>query len=491
MVLRSLLRRLLRRLTLWRRLPGSSARIARSMLANESWMREELADEIRLRQWVDRAVVLAYAVLTGAVIVAMTLLVHACTEAYDRLVALHPGPPWALLAWTPLAAVAALWWGRRWCPGALGSGIPQVMRACELETGRDVSWLVSLRISLHKVALISLGTLGGLSIGREGPAVQVGAGVMAHAHRWLHADSEIDLHDLMVAGAAAGIAASFNTPLGGIVFALETLSRRHGLTHSTLVIASIVLAGLVSVSTFGNTTYFGQVRVQDLNVSMLVPILAVGIASGIAGGLFARLVVASTTLRASPVVRWRSLHPFRFAAACGLAVGIINVITAGATAGTSYAQARQMLEGGAQPTGLYTLLKSIATWLSVWSGAPGGIFATSLTIGASLGHDVATILGQPPASVTLLVALGMVGFLSATTQGPVTAFIIVMEMVAGHSMVLSLMACSLLASGVARLFTAPIFEIQAEGLRPPGARDGDGTKPAQGDEPLIFPEARR
>ena len=85
------------------------------------------------------------------------------------------------------------------------------------------------------------------------------------------------------------------------------------------------------------------------------------------------------------------------------------------------------------------------------------MFAPSLAIGAGIGNDVALLTGLGPEAAIPVIALGMVGFLAATTQGPLTAFIIVMEMVAGHAMVLSLMATALLASGVARWMTPPMY----------------------------------
>jgi H+/Cl- antiporter ClcA len=421
------------------------------------------------RQWIDRGVVLAYAVATGLIVVGFTFLAEAALDTFKLLERVGDHGRYLALLWTPLLTVALLWWTRRYVPGAMGSGIPQVMRALddELEASQR-AWLVSLRLSLHKIGLVSGGLLAGLSIGREGPTVQVGAGVMVHARRWLSPQSGIDAHDLMVAGAAAGIAAAFNTPLGGIVFALEQLSRRRSMSHSSLVIASIVLAGLVAVAVFGNETYFGRLRVQELSWALLGPGLMVALATGLAGGLFARLIVVSTRGLPDRFSRWRRDYPYRFAAGCALAVALIGLSTGGATAGAGYATTRSLLEGQADLPGVYTLLKFVATWLSAWTGVPAGVFAPSLAIGAGIGYDVALVSGLGDQQAIPLIALGMVGFLAATTGGPITAFIIVMEMVSGQAMVLSLMACSLLASGVARLVTKPMYLELAATLPVPG-----------------------
>ena len=424
----------------------------------EFW-RNLLAEMRAGRQWLDRGVVLGFAALTGLVVVGFTLLAEAASHAFHLIE--HSGPygRYLPLVWTPALTVALLWWTRRYVPGALGSGIPQVVRALEDDLAQPQrDGLVSLRTSLHKVGLVCGGLFAGLSIGREGPTVQVGAGVMVHAQRWLSPRSGIDAHDLMVAGAAAGIAAAFNTPLGGIVFALEQLSRRRSVTHSSLVIASIVLAGLVAVAVFGNQTYFGRLRVQQLGWSLLLPGLLVALVAGLLGGLFARLMVVSVRGLPDRFSRWRSAHPLRFAAGCGLAVAVIGLVTGGATAGAGYLTTRGLLEGQAELPGVYTLLKFCATWLSAWSAVPAGVFAPSLAIGAGIGHDVALVSGLSGEAAIPLIAMGMAGFLAATTGGPITAFIIVMEMVSGQAMVLSLMACALMSSGVARLVTRPMYQ---------------------------------
>jgi H+/Cl- antiporter ClcA len=210
----------------------------------------------------------------------------------------------------------------------------------------------------------------------------------------------------------------------------------------------------------------------------LVPGLAVALACGLAGGLFSRLIVASFRGLPDRFCAWRARHPFRFAAACALAVAVIGIVSGQATAGAGYAPTRALLEGQGDVPALYTLLKFCATWLSAWTGLPAGVFAPSLSIGAGIGHDVAWLAGINGEAAIPLIAFGMVGFLSASTQGPLTAFIIVMEMVAGQSLVLSLMAVALVATGVSRLLTPPMFAELAALLVPPSA---DGAQsPAAG-----------
>lgn len=423
------------------------------------------------RAWLDRAIVIAAAVATGAIVVGVTLLCEAASHAFERMRSSGPLGPWLMLLWTPVLTVILLWLTRRFAPGAAGSGIPQVMVALDdaLPPERRRG-LVSLSLALKKAALLGGTLLAGLSAGREGPTVQIGAGVMHSVRRWLSPAATIDAHDLMVAGAAAGIAAAFNTPLGGVMFALEKLSRRHHAAQSALVILCIVLSGLVAVSVFGNLTYFGQLKVTTVPLELLGPGLVVAVAAGLAGGVFSLLMVRSLAGGESRVLRWRAAYPLRFAAACALGVAVIGFVTDGSTAGAGYAPTRAMLEGHADAPLVYTLLKFCATWLTSWTGVPAGVFAPSLAAGAGIGRDIALLFGLAPAQAIPLIALGMVGFLAAATQGPLTAFILVMEMVSGHAMVLSLMLTAFVSSGISRLICRPMY-MELAGLIHPGARD--------------------
>ena len=404
--------------------------------------------------WAARGVVLAFAALAGASVVAFTIL---CEHASGLFNGWRAAWPWLPFVLTPLLCAAIAWCTVRFFPGAAGSGIPQVMVA--LQDTVDASArrrFVSLRLAVAKIFLTAGGLLGGLAIGREGPSVQIAAGVMLHARRWIPRKANIHPSALLVAGGAAGIAAAFNAPLAGIMFGIEELTRRFEARTSGLVIAAIVLAGVIAVSAFGNATYFGVIRVPALTLSFLGPALLVVACSGLVGGLFSRLLYASLSGQPGRFSRWRSAHPVAFAAACGLAIAIIGWATDGATFGAGYASTRHLLEGHPDMPLLYVTLRIVATWLALWSGVPGGLFAPSLAIGAGIGADVALFAGWD-AQAPALIALGMCGFLAAVTQAPITAFIIVMEMVDGHAMVLSLMAAALGASLLARWLARPLY----------------------------------
>jgi len=421
-----------------------------------SAVREDLSD---WRQWLSRAVVLAFAIAAGLAVVLFTWV---SDQAISAFAAMRSWSPWAPLIWTPCCTAALVWVTRRFAPGAAGSGIPQVMAALSTRVPASQRGLfVSLRLSIAKLLLVSGGLLSGLAIGREGPSVQIAAGVMQHAQRWLPRRSALNHDGLLVAGGAAGIAAAFNAPLAGVMFAIEELTRKLEQRSSGLIIAAIVLSGLMAVSVFGNASYFGRLRVDHLTWSHLLPGLLTAIGCGLAGGVFSRLLQRSLLGGNDRFSRWRARFPVRFAFACGLAIALLGLVSQGATDGSGYEYTRGLVEGHLDLPVLYVTLRIVATWLAVWSGVPGGIFAPSLAIGAGIGSDIAQLTATTEGAAALI-AIGMTAFLAAVTQAPVTAFIIVMEMVDGHSMVLSLMAAALLASLVSRWISVPIYHRLAQ-----------------------------
>lgn len=411
------------------------------------------------RQWLGRAVVLAYAAGAGLAVVAFTWLSE---HALQGFFALRAWSPWLLLLWVPACTASLVWLTRRFAPGASGSGIPQVMAALAPTVDAvQCSLFVSLRLSVAKILLTAGGLLGGLAIGREGPSVQIAAGVMQHAGRWLPERSAINHHGLLVAGGAAGIAAAFNAPLAGVMFAIEELTRKIEQRNSGLIVAAIVLAGLMGVSVYGNASYFGEIRVGHLSWAYLLPGVLVVLGSGLLGGMFSRLLYTSMVGGQDYFSRLKLRYPVRFAAGCGVVIAVLGLASSGATFGSGYGSTRSLVEGHMDMPLLYVTLRLVATWLAVWSGVPGGIFAPSLAIGAGIGNDMALLAGMHEGSAPLI-AVGMAAFLAAVTQAPLTSFIIVMEMVDGHAMVLSLMTGALGASLISRWISVPLYGALAQ-----------------------------
>ena len=155
-------------------------------------LRAELSDR---DLWQTRVVVLTFGTLSGLVVVAFTWLTEQALELFHHA---RAGLPWLPLLWTPLCTAAVVWTTRLWAPGAAGSGIPQVMAA--LHPGVEPRWrglYVSVRLTLAKMLLTAAGLLGGLSQGREGPSVQIGAGVMHAARRFLPQRSAVSEQGLL------------------------------------------------------------------------------------------------------------------------------------------------------------------------------------------------------------------------------------------------------------------------------------------------------
>lgn len=404
--------------------------------------------------WTGRALVIVFAALAGSTVVAFTWLTEHALAQFSAVQQTHW---WMPLFWTPLSTALIVAITLRFVPGAAGSGIPQVMAALEPEAQGAKALFVSVKLSIAKMFLSAWGLLAGLSLGREGPSVQIAAGVMHHARRWMPKHAQVTDNNLLVAGGAAGIAAAFNTPLGGVMFAIEELAKKPEQRSNGLILAAIVLGGLMAVSAYGNANYFGVIKIDNFGPTLILPGLLVVVCSGLLGGLFSKLLIVSLAgLSPDWFSQYRRQSPVKFAAMCGLFVAVLGVVSHGETYGSGYGHSQAMLTTHQEETlSVYFLLKFIATWVTAWSGVPGGIFAPSLAIGGALGSDIAQYTAYVNAPT--LIAIGMAAFLAAVTQAPLTAFVIVMEMVDGHALVLSLMASAMIANAISRLISVPLY----------------------------------
>lgn len=401
---------------------------------------------LSVRLWRRRVAFWLGALLVGMAAIGFASLADAASRAFAALTA---GRPWLPLLLAPPGLALGVHLTRTVFPGAQGSGIPQVMAALHLRDAARIDALLSLRIAAGKVLLTLLGLLCGASIGREGPTVQVAASIMHALGRALRLPRQDAYRAMVLAGGAAGVAAAFNTPLAGVVFAIEELSHSFEARSSGTVLTAVIIAGVATVATVGNYTYFGATPVVlDFGAGWLA-VGAAGVCGGLAGGMFSTVLLGFARGVPGAAGRLIRRRPLAFAALCGLALGAVGWASGGMTYGTGYAQARALVGGGTDGGAAFFAWKFAANVISYVSGIPGGVFAPSLAVGAGLGHALSLVLPVAPAGT--LVLLGMVGYFSGVVQAPITATVIVMEMTDDGRVTVPLMATAVLASVVSRL----------------------------------------
>lgn len=390
--------------------------------------------------WKSRLAAGLGAVALGLVALAFAWFADKAQALFHHLVEIAPYAPLAL---TPAAFVLIVWATRRWAPQAKGSGIPQIIAAGEDAERAMARGLVSMRMAVVKFILTLVALLAGASVGREGPTVQIGAAVMAGAHRLLRVPVTAAV---IIAGGAAGVSAAFNTPLAGVAFAIEELAAAYEQRLALLVMGAVMVSGLVSLGLAGDYVYFGAgQRSLPLTMALLIAPVA-GAIGGALGGVFSRalLAMARGTRRHVKLMKAR---PLLFAACCGLVVAVIGVASGGLTWGTGYGPARAMMEGSSQPW-WFTPAKFVATLVTSASGAPGGIFAPSLAIGAGVGGLTAELF--PAGFQSAVVMLGMIAYFVGVVRAPLTGVVIVSEMTADRAMILPLFLAAIVADFVGR-----------------------------------------
>ncbi len=306
-----------------------------------------------------------------------------------------------------------------------------------------------------------LGLASGASIGREGPSVQIGATIMYNLGRISRSMPRSTAHALILAGGAGGVAAAFNTPLAGIVFAIEELSRSFDERTSGRVFTAVIIAGIVSMAALGSYTYFGQTHATINLVRGWWPVLVTGVIGGILGGGFSQLIIKFSHGLPGLAGKWIAENPIGFAAVCGLALALLGLLSGGATYGTGYEQTKAVL-AGTQPVSFgWGFEKLAATIISYVSGIPGGIFAPSLAVGAGIGADLSALFPDIP--VGALIILGMGSYFTGVVQAPITAVVILMEMTDDQTITIPLMAASLISYSVSRLVCPkPLYKALAE-----------------------------
>lgn len=359
--------------------------------------------------------------------------------------------PLAIAVGGALLSVAVV---RRWSPEAAGSGIPHLKAVLD-----HLRQLVGPRVLPVKFVGGVLAIGSGLALGREGPTVQMGGAIGQMIGAWLRC-SPRERRTLVAAGAGAGLSAAFNAPLAGLVFVLEEVQRDFGAHVFAATLAASVTADIVARMLLGQLPVF-HVSIDAIPELALLPLAGViGLAAALLGVAFNRGLLAS--LNAFDRLRERAaLAP---AAAAGLLTGVV-LWFAPDLVGSGHAVIDTLFTGQVGLTALIAIfaVRFVLTLVGYGCGAPGGIFAPMLILGAALGLAVAdaagTVVALSANDLRAVAVVGMAAYFAAVVRAPLTGIVLMVEMTGQYALVLPLVLASATAYGVAEyLRDPPIYQ---------------------------------
>ncbi len=371
---------------------------------------------------------------------------------------------------------------RKWFSGTEGTGIPQAIAALKIGSCKERSMMLSLRIAFGKTILLTGALLSGITVGREGPSVHVGACLMQLSSRFVRMPPWLMERGLILAGSAAGIAAAFNTPIAGVIFCFEEVGRTFDKKSVACVIRTVALACAVGVFFMGDYHFYTEANrevalplgflsggdwagfVAEIRQWIAVPII--GIIGGFLGGWFGRFVVSASAFTGPRLVK----HPWITGGVLGLLLALVAVCSFGESYGGGYAQAKQMLvsaheTGAPEAVWYYPIAKAGASFISLVSAIPGGLFDPSLATGAGLGQVTYPLFSDfiaPGIGLPQVMMLFMAAYFAGVVQSPITVFAIMFEMTGAYGMILPLMFAAMIGAMVANRICEPsIYEALA------------------------------
>ena len=445
-----------------------------------SWWRESLLNRVALvRQREDQiflVLALVIGALTGLAVVAFILL----TERMGMRLYPAGGAPWRRLVLPVVGSLGIGYLLYRYFPNARGSGVPQTKAALFAREGR-----ITLRTVLGKFFCTSATLASGIPLGREGPSVQVGAGIASVLGRLLGLRTE-QVKKLIPVGAAAAIAAAFNTPLAAVLFSLEEIM---GDLHAP-VMGAVVLASATSWMVLrvflGNNPLFKVPQYQLVHPLEFAVYAVLGVAGGVVSVAFTKLLLGMRArfLRFPQNTVW--LQPV----AGGLMVGLMGWFVP-QVLGVGYGFVGEALNGrmAFQLMLMLVVLKLLAVTTSYASGNAGGIFGPSLFIGAMLGGVMGTLahhlLPEYTATPGAYALVGMGAVFAGIVRAPMTSVLMIFEMTQDYAVIVPLMIANLVSLFIAsRLQREPIYEALAvqDGIHLPTAetRQRDGRRKVVG-----------
>jgi H+/Cl- antiporter ClcA len=326
----------------------------------------------------------------------------------------------------PAALPACVWLIRTFAPSARGHGTEAVIAAIHQRSGH-IDWFVA---PVKLAATVLTLTFGG-SVGKEGPAAQIGAAITS-----LFADilrlNDADRRKLVICGISAGFAAVFGTPVSGALFGIEVLYL--GRIDYSVIFPALV-AGIVGHLACGVRPPFPVLQEAFAGTGQ-VKIVLISIASGAVFGLVALLLIESMRATERALRRFET-HPYLLAVAGGTALVALYLIAGDRYAGLGTDTIEHVLDGTARVAGIAFLIKILATSITLETGGSGGIITPVFFVGATSGAALAYVFGLPQG---LLAAFGMVSVLAAAANTPIAAAVMAIEVLPSHEGVFAALA---------------------------------------------------
>ena len=388
--------------------------------------------------------------LTGVVAVLYTKLFQFAEKGTLYIVSNHFLLIFFLI---PVCFISSWWLVNYYSPEARGSGIPQVMAAVELSSPKNrpfVNKLLSLRVIVVKILSSLIMALGGGTIGREGPTIQIAASIFTMINnilpKWW---PKVSGKNMILTGAAAGLAAAFNTPLGGIVFAVEELSKSHISYFKSALFTAVIIAGLTAKSFLGPYLYLGFPKIADTSNYIFLSVMLVSIIAGLSGSLMSKIIIL--------IFKWKmkfkfNFHHILYLLFCSLLIAFLAYFVNSKILGSGKELITHSLFTSDKHIPSYLpFLRMGSNILSFTTGAAGGVFAPALSIGANIGAVLSSLINLSPDDTNLIILCGMVAFLTGVTRTPFTSAILVLEMTDRHSIIFHLMLASMIANFISIL----------------------------------------
>ena len=386
----------------------------------------------------------------GSVITGLIAVLYAQIFAYgeELLHKILDWHLWMIFLIAPAGFVLSWLIVQKFAPLSRGSGIPQVMAAVELANPKEnylIKNLLSFKILLVKIISSFILVTAGGAIGREGPTIQIAGSVFRKVYELLPGWwPRISKKNMILTGAAAGLSAAFNTPLGGIVFAVEELSKTHINYFKTALFTAVIIAGLTAQTLAGSYLYLGYPKTQGVTLWIMFPIIFV---SGICGILSSQLSVAMLKISRLKKKLKSQAANIIFLVISGLIIAVIAYFIIRDILGSGKDIIERVLFTENKTEAWYVpILRMLGPALAFTSGGAGGIFAPALSAGASMGSVFGGVMNLSDNETNVLILAGMVAFLTGITRAPFTSAILVLEMTDRHSLIFHLMLAGMMSS---------------------------------------------